>query len=136
MTFLLDTNVIAGLRRPGREPRLDAWLRPKPAELLHISVLTVGEIEKGIERQRRTDPSYAERLTHWLDQMKSRFEGRILPVDMAVAGRWGPLAHRQPDDEIDMLIAATALEHGLVLATRNLADFRGIPELWLENPFT
>lgn len=135
MTFLLDTNVIAGLRKPGREPALDAWLRSKPPELLHISVLTVGEIEKGIARQRRADPSYAERLTHWLDQMMARFTGRILPVDLAVTRRWGPLAHRQPNDEIDMLIAATALEHDLVLVTRNLGDFRSIPGLRLENPF-
>jgi predicted nucleic acid-binding protein len=135
LTFLLDTNVISGLRKPSRDPRLDGWVRQKPPEVLHISVITVGEIEKGIEQQRAADPAYAARLADWRDSLIARFGVRILPIDLEAARRWGPLAHRRRDDEIDMLIAATALEHGLTLVTRNVSDFRDIPGLRVENPF-
>lgn len=135
MTFLLDTNVISGLRKPTRDSNLDEWFLFQRPHSLHISVITVGEIEKNIHRQRKADPYYAERLADWRDQLIDRFRDRILPVTLSTARLWGPLAQRQPDDEIDMLIAATALEHKLVLVTRNVGDFQNIPGLRVENPF-
>jgi predicted nucleic acid-binding protein len=135
LTYLLDTKVISGLRKPQRDRDLDNWFLFVRPHTLHISVITVAEIEKGIHNKRTTDAFYAERLADWRNGLVDRFKDRILPITLGIAKRWGPLAQRKPDDEIDMLIAATALEHDLVQVTRSVADFAGIEGLRVENPF-
>jgi toxin FitB len=97
-------------------------------------VLTVGEVERGIERQRQLSPEFAERITSWLDMILRRYESRILAVDVAVARRWGRLSYPIGNKGIDLAISATALEHGLTVATRNVSDFEltGVPVF---NPF-
>ena len=90
---------------------------------LHISVVTVGEIEHGIAQQQRDNPSFARDLGLWLDRVLSLYGDRILPVDVATARRWGQLSARIGHDGPDLLIAAAAIEHGLTVVTRNVRHF-------------
>jgi predicted nucleic acid-binding protein len=134
--FLLDTVVISELRKPPRRRNHNVvqWLGGVPSQDLFISVLTVGEIERGIERQRQMSPAFAENLAAWLDLILRAYESRILPISVPVARRWGRLSHRVGNKGIDLAIAATALEHGLTVATRNVSHFAptGVA---LVNPF-
>jgi predicted nucleic acid-binding protein len=122
---LLDTVVLSELRKPprGRNPDLVRWLGFAPPQDMFVSVFTVGEIERGLERQRQENPDFARQLASWLDIMLRAYEGRILPIDVAIARRWGQLSHRIGNKTVDLAIAATALEHGLTVATRNLPEF-------------
>jgi predicted nucleic acid-binding protein len=124
--FLLDTVVLSELRKPPRmrNRNLVQWFAALPSQDLFISVLTIGEIERGLERQRTVDPSFAQHLAAWLDVVLRTYTDRILPVDVAVARRWGQLSHRLGNKGLDLAIAATALEHGLTVATRNVSDFK------------
>ena len=122
MSWLLDTNVISELARPVPNPVVAQWLMAHEDELF-LSVLTLGEIQKGISSL--VDSRRRRRLTSWLErEIRPWFAGHLLQVDERVAVRWGRLQAqaRQPLPAIDSLIAATALEHGLVLATRNTQD--------------
>ncbi|HWO99217.1 MAG TPA: type II toxin-antitoxin system VapC family toxin [Methylococcus sp.] len=133
--FLLDTNVISELRRKQPEPRVLQWFEQVADDKLHLSVLTIGEIRRGIERL--TDPAQQRRLTDWLEGTLLPWLGsRLLPVSLAVAERWGRLcgAAARPLPTIDSLLAATALEHGLILVTRNLGDF-DLPGIRVINPW-
>ena len=133
--FLLDTNVISEQARPRPEPRVERWLDQQAQDSLFLSAITVGEIRRGIDllpfSKRRT------RIAHWLQEnLMFAFAGRILPASQIVADRWGVLtAARQlagfPLGLADGLIAATALEHDLVLVTRNAKHFvdLGVPLL-------
>lgn len=123
--FLLDTVVLSELRKSPRQrnPHLLHWIEAVASQDLFISVVTIGEIERGIERQRRRDPAFAERLAAWLDTVLRTYEGRILPMDIAIARRWGRLSQQIGNKGLDLVIAATALEHGLTVVTRNLSDF-------------
>ena len=124
MSYLVDTNVISELRRKVPAPEVLQWFTDRPASTLYLSVLTIGEIRKGIEgvsdmRRRRV-------LVDWLEtELISFFAGRILAVDTAVADRWGRIvaAVGRPLPAIDSLLAATALQNDLVLVTRNVKDF-------------
>lgn len=126
MNYLLDTCLISELVRPRPEPKVAAWLAEQRESTLFLSVLTVGEIEKGAAKLH--DADRAERIRRWLRQdVQFRFSGRILPIDREVATRWGRLmgeAQRQRVTlpVIDALLAATALVYDLVLVTRNVAD--------------
>lgn len=121
--FLLDTNVISELVRAKPDARVVAWIRATDESLLHLSVLTLGKIRKGVSllpsSSRRT------RLESWLDtELTDRFAGRILTVDQSVAERWGRLtaaSRRAPLPVIDGLLAATALHHDLTLVSRDLS---------------
>jgi predicted nucleic acid-binding protein len=126
--FLLDTVIISELRKPLRQrnPNLVKWIEAVSSQDLFVSVVTIGEIERGIERQRQLDPQFAASLAAWLDLVLRTYEGRILPVDIAVARRWGRLSHQIGNKGLDLAIAATALEHGLTVVTRNVADFERI----------
>lgn len=115
--------VLSELRKPDRHPGVVGWLRDKPAGELFLSVVTIGEIERGIVRQRGRDAAFAEALETWLDRTIIIHGDRILPVDSAVARRWGALSGRIGHDGADLLIAATALEHGLTVVTRNVRHF-------------
>lgn len=128
MSYLIDTNVLSELRRKTPDPDVVAWFSQRPSTTLYLSVLTLGEIRKGIETV--ADPLRRQSLIDWLEtDLPSFFIGRILDVDGAVADRWGRLiaAAGRPLPAIDSLLAATALEHDLVLVTRNSKDFAGLP---------
>lgn len=128
--FLLDTNCISEAVRVRPDPNVENWVRAAEQELLYLSVLTLGEIRKGLaglgQGKRRT------RLETWLEvELQFRFAGRILPIDVDVADRWGLLeaeAKRKgkPLSTIDGLLAATAVHHNLTIVTRNAADFNGL----------
>ena len=123
--YLLDTMILSEVRkRPAQRDRnLVAWIKTAPSEQLFVSVVTIGEIERGIERQRSVDPGFAERLANWLEVTLRLYEGRILPVGLDVARRWGRLSHHVGNKGMDLAIAATALQHGLAVVTRNVSDF-------------
>jgi toxin FitB len=123
--FLLDTVVLSELRKPLRQrnPNLVYWIEAVSSQDLFVSVVTIGEIERGIERQQRLNPQFAASLTAWLDVVLRTYEGRILPVDITVARRWGRLSQQIGNRGLDLAIAATALEHGLTVVTRNVSDF-------------
>jgi predicted nucleic acid-binding protein len=122
------------MRKRQGDPNVLRWLAGKAAELLFISTVTIGEIERGVETARRRDPTFAEALGLWLEELIDSYENRILPVDLVIARRWGQLTARLGHAGIDLLIAATALEHGLTVATRNVRHFAptGVA---VENPF-
>ena len=123
--FVLDTNVVSELRRPHKaHPNVLAWASATPLAQIFISAITVLEIELGALLMERKNAAHAKRLRAWIDdQVMPRFEGRILPVDTAVAQRCARLHVPAPRAERDSLIAATALVHGMSVVTRNVADF-------------
>ncbi len=132
--YLLDTVVLSELRKRRCDGNLVAWIGSVAASDLHISVVTVVEIELGIERQRKLNPVFAEDLARWLDMTLRVYGERILPLTVAGARRWGRLAAQIGNRELDLAIAATALEHGLTVVTRDVSDFTrtGVATL---NPF-
>lgn len=132
--YLLDTVVLSELRRRHRNPNVVGWIAATGPADLFISAVTVGEIERCIERQRPADPRFAEDLAAWLDATLRVYSERILPLDVPVARRWGRLAARIGNKGLDLAIAATALEHGLTVATRNVSDFAPTGVVTL-NPF-
>ncbi len=124
-SYLIDTNVISELRKSRRNPDVVRWMTSVPTDGAFISVVTIGEIAKGIARLRRTaSEAAADALQSWLEGLLAAYSDRILPVDVSVATTWGRLCDRHPQLATDMLLAATALEHGLVVATRNVEHFR------------
>jgi toxin FitB len=129
--FLIDTVTISELRRRQRDPVVMAWFGRQRATDLFLSVITMGEIERGIARQRATDPSFARALAAWLDGVLALYGERILPFDLQTARRWGALSAALGNRSADLMIAATALEHGLTVVTRNVSDFEptGVPVL-------
>ena len=133
--LLLDTNIVSELSRSRRDPSLAAWWEQVDAGQLYISVLTLGELQHGIERLRHRDADRAERIARWADELRAEFENHILPIDVATAQLWGELSTDRSRPVVDTLIAATAIVHGMMLVTRNLRDMRGLP-VELVNPFT
>ena len=135
MSYLLDTNVVSETIRRNQNRAVVEWLEQLPAEALFISVLTLGEIRKGVEAL--ADKKRRERLRLWLErELPVWFEDRVLPVDLAVAERWGRLLAEvgRPVPTIDSLLAATALHYELRLVTRNARDF-DYPGLEVINPW-
>ena len=135
MSYLLDTNVISELVRPKPTKVVIDWFENIPSEALHISVLTLGEIRKGVEHM--PDGVRREKLRLWLEHdLVDWFGDRILPVDLPIADRWGRLLASvgRPVPSIDSLLAATALHHELRLVTRNRKDF-DYPGLEVINPW-
>jgi predicted nucleic acid-binding protein len=121
--YLIDTVVLSELRKPQRDARLAAWVERQRTTDLFVSVVTIGEIERGIARQRRTDSDFAAALAAWLDRVLAIYGERILPFDLQIARRWGQLSAALGNDSADLMISATALEHGLTVVTRNVSDF-------------
>jgi toxin FitB len=136
MSYLLDTNVISETIRRKPNSAVIAWLDQVPGDAFFLSVLTLGEIRKGIELLR--DKRRQEKLRIWLEHdLTGWFEDRILPVDSGVADRWGRLLVdiKQPVPAIDSLLAATALHYDLRLVIRNTEDFE-YPGLSVINPWS
>lgn len=136
MSYLIDTNVLSELRRREPDTRVVQWFAKRPASTLYLSVLTLGELRKGIDALPEAPRKLA--LLDWLEaELPMFFAGRILAVDAKVADRWGRLVAQagRPLPAIDSLLAATALTHGLTLITRNLKDFQH-PDLAVLDPWS
>lgn len=134
--FLLDTNVLGEIRKESRcNPGVRAWLDSVEAETLFVSVLGLGEIRHGIERIRLRDTRQARALEKWFQRLKTEFADRILPVDERVADQWGGLGIRQPVPNLDGLLAATALIHGLTVVSRDEDGYRNTGVEFI-NPFS
>ena len=126
--FLLDTNVLSEFNRRGDpNPLVKQWLEQADSSSLYASVLTLAEIRFGVELMRPS--TRRTQLEEWLDRdLPGWFDGRVLPVDRAIADRWGVLRARaqmrgRPLSVVDGLLAATALQHGLTIVSRNESDF-------------
>ena len=123
MSFLLDTVVLSELRRAKPPRKVVKWIKAQKAESLFISVVSIGEIERGIERARKTDAEFAAELERWLETLLSLYADRLLPVSANAARLWGKLSAKLGHDGADLLIAATALSHGATVVTRNVKHF-------------
>ena len=132
--YLIDTVVLSELRKRQRHAGIVRWLHDKAVDALFLSAITIGEIERGVVRQQVKNPVFAEALRAWLDRTVETYRDRILSVDTRVARRWGRLSARIGHGGADLLIAATALENGLTIVTRNVRHFlpTGVP---VEDPF-
>jgi len=135
--FLLDSNLLSELRSVKRcHPAVRDWQESQPLSACWISVISLLEIRKGIMQVERQDAPFAAIINQWLEtKLKPAFQGRILGVSPAVAERAGYLAANRTRGLTDCLIAATALEHRLTLATRNVADFEDLAGLQIVNPW-
>ena len=128
--YLLDTDTVSLLRRRDRFPSVSAWMAARPLEAMFLSVVTLAEIETGIQSAGRRDARFAADLRDWVERIvRVDFAGRLLPVDAQTAMVWGQLAARIGNRENDLLIAATAQVHGLTVVTRNTRHFEptGVP---------
>jgi len=135
MAFLIDTNVLSELRKGRRcDARVRAWALSAKHAQHWISVLSLGEIRKGIELLRNKSPDQCPAFEKWLAMIETHYAGNILPVTDAIADQWGRLQAKQSMPVIDSLLAATALVHQLTLVTRNTTDFTASGAALL-NPF-
>lgn len=126
MSYLLDTNVVSELRKGERaDANVRSWFSELADEEIYLSVLTIGEIRRGVESVRRRDPDSAAALDSWLARLGEAYRDRMLPVDRAIAEEWGRMNVPDPLPVVDGLLAATAKVAGLTFATRNVADVEG-----------
>ena len=132
--YLLDTNIVSELRRPKPHGGVVAWLENVPDEHLHVSAVTLGELQAGVEVTRELDRNKAEEIEGWLEQVAGTLS--VLPMDGSAFRIWARLMHRRSDALIeDAMIAATAIAHNLIVVTRNVRDFEALGVTTL-NPFT
>ena len=134
MSFLLDTDILSAIRRKQRDQNLEKWLLSINSLDVYISVVTIGEVERGITQQQRNNPAFAEDLQRWLDTILQRYQQRILPLSISIAQRWGRLSAELGHNSADLMIAATAFEHNLIVATRNTRHFEPT-QVGLINPY-
>ena len=131
--YLLDTNVISEMRRRRPHGAVVAWLEETADEDLHLSAVTLGELQAGVEITREQAPEKAAEIEAWIDQVAQTWN--VLPVDGRTFRIWAKLMHRRPDQLLaDALIAATAIVHHLVVVTRNVRDF-AVFEVGTLDPF-
>ena len=135
MSWLLDTCALFEYAKKAPAPKVIAWLDEQDEASLYISVISLGEIEKGILKLRTSD---RRRITAWLGKVEQRFAGRILPLDAAALHVWAQIAAHselagQPLPVMDGLLIATAQCHGLTVVTRNVQDFAAYPQIF--NPW-
>lgn len=127
MSYLIDTNVLSELRRKTPDEQVVNWVNSRPATSLYLSVLTLGELRKGIESL--ADAKRRLKLADWLEtELPLFFAGRIISIDDGVADRWGKLLADagRTLPAIDSLLGATAAHHGLTMVTRNSKDFANL----------
>ncbi len=131
--YLLDTNIVSELRKTRPHGGVVAWLNQQEDEQLVLSAVTMGELQAGIERTRRQDSAKAAEIELWAEQLADSYQ--ILPMDTVCFREWGRIMDRKPDELLeDAMIAATARVHGLIVATRNEADFKRL-DVEILNPF-
>jgi toxin FitB len=131
--YLLDTNIVSELRRARPHGAVIAWLRDKRNEDLHVSAVTIGEIQSGIEVTREQDEAKAAEIEAWLEQVAETYN--VISMDARAFRSWARLMHRRTDDLIeDAMIAATAALHNLTVVTRNVRDFDDF-DVPMLNPF-
>ena len=131
--YLLDTNVVSELRKPRPHGGVLAWLQTVDDRALHLSAVTLGEIQAGIELTREQDPAKAEEIEAWADNVAAAWN--VLPMDAAAFRAWAKLMHRRSDTLVeDAMIAATARVHGLQVVTRNVRDFKDF-DVEVLNPY-
>ena len=126
LEYLLDTNVLSETRKKKADAGVLAFLQAGEASTLYISVLTLGELRKGVAKKKREDAETAKRLADWVDGLEYSFADRILGIDAATARLWGDWSSERPRPVVDTLLASTAVVHGLTLVTRNIRDVRGL----------
>ena len=122
MKYLLDINVISEVRKPRGDERVKRWISSVPVEDLYLSVLTLGEVRRGIGRLERRDPAQAEIYEAWLTTVLRDYADRIIPVDAQAAEEWGSMNVPGPVPVVDGLMAATAKVRNMTLVTRNTSD--------------
>ncbi len=134
MSYLVDTVVLSELRKKNRSESVVEWFRSARGVDIFLSVVTIGEIERGIIQQQQINLKFSQDLTEWLDGILLHYADRILPITVNIARRWGEISARIGNSGVDILIASTALEHGLSVVTRNERHFAptGVPVI---NPF-
>ncbi|WP_213955661.1 type II toxin-antitoxin system VapC family toxin [Variovorax sp. dw_954] len=131
--YLLDTNVVSELRKPRPHGAVVAWIESMDDAQLFLSAVTLGEIQAGIELTREQDTEKADEIEAWLEMLSAAYN--VLPMDVPAFRNWARLMHRKSDTLYeDAMIAATARVHGLTVATRNVADFKGLG-VEVFNPF-
>ena len=138
MSWLLDTCALSEYAKKAPAPEVIAWLDEQDETSLFVSVISLGEIEKGILKLRASDPHRSQKLTAWLGKVEQRFAGRILPLDAAALHVWAQIAAHaeligQPLPVMDGLLMATAQCNGLTVVTRNVQDFAHYPQVF--NPW-
>jgi predicted nucleic acid-binding protein len=134
LQYLLDTNVLSETRKKQAHERVISFLSAAESSALYISVLTLGELRKGVALKTRSDPDAGKKLAGWVDGLEFSFADRILGIDAATATLWGELSAQRTRPVIDTLLAATAIVHELTFVTRNTSDVQGI-ELKLLDPW-
>jgi predicted nucleic acid-binding protein len=135
LEYLLDTNVLSETRKKRADVGVIAFLQAAETSSLYISVLTLGELRKGVAKKMREDEYEAKKLADWVDGLEYSFADRILGIDAATARLWGDWSSERPRPVVDTMLAATAVLRGLTLVTRNIRDVRGIP-VKLLNPWS
>ena len=135
LEYLLDTNVLSETRKKRADVGVIAFLQAAEASCLYISVLTLGELRKGVAKKMRENEYEAKKLADWVDGLEYSFADRILGIDAATARLWGDWSSERPRPVVDTLLAATAVRRGLALVTWNIRDVRGIP-VKLLNPWS
>ncbi len=137
--FVLDTNVVSEMRRQEKmHPKVYAWAKRTPLASMYLSAVTLMELELGVLRIERKDARQGALLRWWLEKrVLGEFEGRILPLDVASARHCAQFHVPDPKPERDAMIASTAMAHGMIAVTRNVADFRqmGVATMnpWLDH---
>jgi predicted nucleic acid-binding protein len=135
--FLLDTNFVSEARKPRPDRGVLAFIQSNDPNSAFISVLTLGELRKGVAAKRLRDPDLnaVTQLAAWVEGLEVGFADRILGIDLAVARLWGEWSAQRPRPVVDTLLAATAVVHDLTLVTRNIRDVRDTP-VKLYDPWT
>ena len=127
LQYLLDTNVLSETRKRQADAKVLSFLAAAEPSALYISVLTIGELWKGVAHKRLSDPEAAKMIGHWVEGLELSFADRILGIDSATAKLWGELSGQRPRPVVDRLMAATAITHRLTLVTRNTSDIHDLP---------
>lgn len=125
--YLLDTNILSETRRRKADERVMAFLAGAEPSALYISVLTLGELRKGVALKKRTDPEAAKSLSGWVDGLELSFADRLVGIDAGAAKLWGEWSAERPRPVIDTLLAAVAVTRNLILVTRNTSDVGDLP---------
>ncbi|HEX9198702.1 MAG TPA: type II toxin-antitoxin system VapC family toxin [Acidobacteriaceae bacterium] len=132
--YLLDTNILSETRKKIADEKVLAFVADTDPSTLYVSVLTLGELRKGVAQKHLTDPAAAKSISAWIDGLEFGFAELILGIDATTARLWGELSAQRPRPVVDTLLAATAMAHGLTFVTRNTNDVEDI-DVRLLNPF-